>query len=103
DVVAVGPGLGRGDGVSKAVAELLSRFDGPAVIDADAINALAAIGEGAASALCGGRARGLTPHPGEAARLLGRDASRVAADPLGAAHEIMEKWQAVVLVKGNPT
>jgi NAD(P)H-hydrate epimerase len=64
DVLAIGPGLGRGH--DPAIRELIARAPQPTVIDADALNALA--GDLAPLDHCAGP-RLLTPHPGEMARL----------------------------------
>lgn len=97
--VAVGPGLGQ-----KAWAEqLLQRVTDtrlPLVLDADALNLLA---QGHA---VGDPARGhwiLTPHPGEAARLLGTDTRTVQADRFAAARAIQSRYGGVVVLKGAGT
>lgn len=72
DVLAVGPGLGRRD--DDSLVNWLAAEPRPAVLDADALNALAARrlagGEAAAQAALGRPGRLLTPHPGEMQRLL---------------------------------
>jgi NAD(P)H-hydrate epimerase len=95
DALAVGPGLGT----SAAARALLQRTAAsrlPAIFDADALNLA---GE---AAFFAGRAAPavLTPHPGEAGRLLGIDAARVNADREGAAREIASRAKAVVILKG---
>ncbi|MGZ6988637.1 MAG: NAD(P)H-hydrate dehydratase [Thermoanaerobaculia bacterium] len=95
DALSVGPGLG----ISAAARALLQRTAAsrlPAVFDADALNLA---GE---AAFFAGRAAPtvLTPHPGEAGRLLGIDAARVNADREGAAREIASRAKAVVILKG---
>ena len=96
DVVAVGPGLGQGTwGGAMLDAALAS---GKAlVLDADALNLLAA----APRALPAGTI--LTPHPGEAARLLGGDAKAVQADRCAAARALAERHAAIVVLKGAGT
>ena len=69
DVIAVGPGLGRGEGVTTFVRELLEKSEMPLVLDADALNAFA--DEPAALVGREGRDLIITPHPGEMARLVG--------------------------------
>jgi NAD(P)H-hydrate epimerase len=69
DCVVVGPGLGAADPTIAAVAEFLSRFDGTAVVDADALRAVPDV-ETEATLLC-------TPHQGELERMGGE----TAADP----------------------
>ncbi len=84
-VVAVGPGLGRSQALSRLVVNLFFSLPKPAIFDADALNALAAcrifdedadpFEEGASATLSSPRrtqgARVLTPHPGEFQRLFG--------------------------------
>jgi ADP-dependent NAD(P)H-hydrate dehydratase len=70
DVWAIGPGLGRGEGVTELVAQLYREIPRPMVVDADALNALAAALQRNPKALAKPAApRILTPHPGEFARL----------------------------------
>lgn len=98
-----------GCGGGTAVRSLLPRVLSTAarlVIDADALNAIA-LDPGLQSLL---EARGrrqratvLTPHPLEAARLLGIDASAVQADRLGSARALAERFGSVVVLKGSGT
>jgi len=94
-VVAVGPGLGRSPWAAQLLGALLdSRL--PLVVDADALNLLALEPV----------ARGnwvLTPHPGEAARLLGCTAAEVQADRFAAAQAISGRFDAVCVLKGAGT
>lgn len=69
DVVAIGPGLGRGAGAEHVVRGLLRATDKPVVLDADGLNAIA--GDPDALDERRGRVTVLTPHDGELARLLG--------------------------------
>lgn len=102
NAVAIGPGLGGGDGVSALVRDVLRHAPVPLVVDADGLNHLAAQG-----AWPGGRAAPvlpvLTPHVGEMARLLGVENGVVRADPLEAARRAAARYDAVVLLKGVPT
>ena len=66
DVIAVGPGLGQSESLQRLITALYERFQGPMVVDADALNLLAADETGLPSAAA---ARVLTPHPGEFRRL----------------------------------
>jgi NAD(P)H-hydrate epimerase len=92
-VVALGPGLGRGPwGQGLALAALASGL--PLVVDADALGLLP---EGA------GAGRVLTPHPGEAARMLGWTAAAVQADRLAAAAALRARFGGVVVLKGSGT
>lgn len=94
--VAVGPGLGT-SGAARALLEAALGAGLPAVLDADALNLLA----GRPRSL---RARGaptvLTPHPGEASRLLGVPTPDVVADAEGIARRLAEESGAVVVLKG---
>jgi NAD(P)H-hydrate epimerase len=72
DVWAIGPGLGRSDGVTELVAQLYREIPRPMVVDADALNAMAASLKRNPQALANPAGpRVLTPHPGEFARLAG--------------------------------
>jgi NAD(P)H-hydrate epimerase len=93
--VALGPGLGRGEGPQAVVRRLLVELDLPVVVDADALFELEP-GTWPAP-------RVLTPHAGELARLLGRDSAWVDAHRLAAAREGAERFGAVVLLKGADT
>lgn len=97
DAVAIGPGLGQGRWAQALLAAALE-VPAPLVLDADALNLLAR----APCALAAERI--LTPHPGEAARLLGlADADAVEADRFGAARTLARRYAAVVVLKGAGT
>ncbi|MHB8973316.1 MAG: NAD(P)H-hydrate dehydratase [Pirellulaceae bacterium] len=105
DVVACGPGLGRGPGVSPLVRSLYTSVTSPLVIDADGLNALAEPAGGLAEA---GGPRIITPHPGEFQRLCGGDAQdpRGQQDPAGQqmqAVEMARAYRIVVVLKGHRT
>ncbi|MEJ1386993.1 MAG: NAD(P)H-hydrate dehydratase [Candidatus Sedimenticola sp. (ex Thyasira tokunagai)] len=91
-VVTVGPGLGQGDWSLTLFQQVLaSRL--PLVVDADALNLLAAEPLHRDNWI-------LTPHPGEAARLLGCSTSEIAADRFRAVTELQKKFGGVVVLKG---
>jgi NAD(P)H-hydrate epimerase len=92
-VLALGPGLGRSAWSASLWLRALARGL-PGVIDADALNLLAQ----APRALPAGSV--LTPHPGEAARLLGGDTADVARDRFAAAAELARRFGAVCVLKG---
>ncbi|UCE85375.1 MAG: NAD(P)H-hydrate dehydratase [Deltaproteobacteria bacterium] len=95
--VALGPGLGVHPETVALVRSVVAGLDVPLVIDADGLNALA----GAAAALQGRRAPTiLTPHPGEAARLLGTTGEAINRDRVAAARRLARESGAVVLLKG---
>jgi hydroxyethylthiazole kinase-like uncharacterized protein yjeF len=93
--VALGPGLGRGEGTQELVRTLLRKLDVPIVVDADALFGLEP-GEWPAT-------RVLTPHEGELARLLDTDSAWVAAHRLEAARRAVERFDCIVVLKGEGT
>lgn len=98
-VVACGPGLGRSLGLDRLVAALYRGLSKPAVFDADGLNALACQPEVLVQA---GGPRVLTPHPGEFARLVGRD--RLARhERNGLAVQCAAHWGVVLVLKGHGT
>ncbi|MFN2525582.1 MAG: NAD(P)H-hydrate dehydratase [Actinomycetota bacterium] len=100
DALAIGPGLGAESPQRDLVARVLAESDIPICLDADGLNALA----GDAEALEGRRAPTvLTPHPGELARLMGRDTKEILGDRLAAVRAAAERFQCVVLLKGFRT
>lgn len=104
DVIAVGPGLGQSDGTAGVVRSLLEIEKRRIVLDADALNILAASEDGLeAVARDVGGGRILTPHPGEAARLLKVDVADIQRDRLSAAKRLAELSKAVVVLKGHRT
>lgn len=101
DALALGPGIGRGEGQRDLVVRALQEVQVPLVLDADALNVL----EGDAEPLRTRAGRTvITPHPAELARLLGRSTKDVVADRLQAALEAASTFPSVVvLLKGNRT
>lgn len=97
DAIALGPGLGRRPGVRAAVRRIASETAQPAVLDADGLHAYS----GGASALSGREGLALTPHPGEAARLLGAAPAEVEADRVAAARRLAGASGAAVALKGR--
>lgn len=92
-VVAFGPGLGR-SAWAAAIYERLASDGHPAVWDADALNWLAE-SPGTADT------RVVTPHPGEAATLLGKDTSAVQAQRSQSLAELRERYGGVTVLKGS--
>ena len=103
DALAIGPGLGTAAATEAAVRVVLSRRSVPAVLDADGLNAFAGSRSRAASLRAGNHALVLTPHPGEAARLLATTAASIQADRLGAARRLAAATGAFVVLKGRHT
>ncbi|MCR9278102.1 MAG: NAD(P)H-hydrate dehydratase [Pseudomonadaceae bacterium] len=98
DVVALGPGLGR-RAWGRQLFEYVLAADLPSVIDADGLYWLADLASryGAPSHSAPWL---LTPHVGEAARLLATAAADIEADRFGAAHELAQRFNAQVVIKG---
>ncbi len=100
DAVALGPGIGLDPETQAAVRTLVRDVERPMVVDADALTALAG-----RAGLCrdAPAPRLLTPHPGEAARLLGCGIADVQADRIGSARRLAAESGAVVALKGART
>lgn len=94
-VVALGPGLGT-DTWAREIYAAVVGSDLPLVIDADALNLLAQSPRTVTRAV-------LTPHPGEAARLLGTRISAIQHDRLAAVRALSERFGAVSVLKGAGT
>lgn len=95
-VLAVGPGLGRSEWAQTLWARAL-QTDKPLLLDADALNLLAA----QPRVLPAGAV--ITPHPGEAARLLACEVAAIERDRFAAARVLAERYGAVVVLKGAGT
>lgn len=91
-VVAIGPGLGQDEWARALFARVLASTK-PLVVDADALNLLAQDPRALPDAI-------LTPHPGEAARLLGCSTAEIQADRYACAQRLAERFHAVVVLKG---
>jgi ADP-dependent NAD(P)H-hydrate dehydratase / NAD(P)H-hydrate epimerase len=101
DALVVGPGIGLSADTRRIIEWLIDEgasVHRPLLIDADGLNALAALGCEAARTAKG--AVVLTPHPGEAARLLGASTAQINADRIAAARRLAERASAHVLLKG---
>ncbi len=92
DVVVIGPGLGR-DGWARTAWKAVNERSLPQVVDADALSLLA-------EAPTVRDARVITPHPGEAGRLLETSAAAVQADRLAAIAELHRRFGGTVVLKG---
>ncbi len=101
-VLAIGPGLGQGAETVKFTTGLLSATRIPAVIDADALNILAAKPVLLAK-LAKGRTLVLTPHPGEMARLAGITVAEVQANRLEVARGFAQRLGVTLVLKGART
>jgi NAD(P)H-hydrate epimerase len=101
DVIACGPGLGRGPAVAEFVRTLIERSTVPLVLDADALTVLAED----PSVLVGREERDviITPHPGEMARLTGASIDEVQANRIQVAAEFAATRRLYVVLKGHRT
>lgn len=96
DAVLIGPGLGQSEGTLAVLRCVLNSFSGPVIVDADGINLLVQHKD-----ILRGRTgiTILTPHEGEAARLLGRAVTDRKTDALLLAREL----GAILVLKGHQT
>ncbi|WP_233849736.1 NAD(P)H-hydrate dehydratase [Paraburkholderia sp. HD33-4] len=105
DALAIGCGMGHGERATRVLHDVL-RLDVPKLFDADALNLIAKDPALAAEVTARG-VQGdpciLTPHPLEAARLLGSDAASVQRDRLAAARALAARFASVVVLKGVGT
>ena len=97
DALAMGPGLGNNPETADLVRRVSEIYGGPAVLDADALNVIA--GEAEAFAAFKGRVI-ITPHCGEAAKLLGISSDEVSFDRPGAARRLARLCGGVAVLKG---
>lgn len=95
DVLVIGPGLGQGQWGRNAL-KILQASDKPALWDADALNLLALNPEKRQN-------RVITPHPGEAARLLGCRTAEIESDRLLAVRNLVAHYGGVAVLKGAGT
>ena len=94
------PGLSLEPPVPDAIREVVNRIEIPFVLDADGLNAF----EPAPELLTHGKApRVLTPHPGEASRLVKRPVGDIQADREAVAQEMARRFLAVTVLKGHRT
>jgi hydroxyethylthiazole kinase-like uncharacterized protein yjeF len=101
DVIACGPGLGRGASVGEFVRVLIDRAETPLVLDADALTVLSAD----PGRLVGREERDIiiTPHPGEMARLVGSTTEEVQANRIEVASDFANTHHVYVVLKGHRT
>ncbi|HMA11537.1 MAG TPA: NAD(P)H-hydrate dehydratase [Steroidobacteraceae bacterium] len=98
-VLAIGPGLGQ-SARAHALLEAALAVPCPLVLDADALNLLVNDPALARQASQRGHPTLLTPHPGEAARLLGVTTADIQANRIGAARRLSAQYHAHVVLKG---
>jgi len=98
--LVLGPGIGRAESTSTCARTVATRAEVPLVLDADG---LFAFGDEPEPLAARPAATVLTPHPGEAARLLGTDTASLGRDRVSAARRLAERSGAVVVLKGAAT
>ena len=99
-VLAIGPGLSRHLQTQRFVRRLLSHAQCPCVVDADALNALAA--EPSSLQRLPGHVI-MTPHPGEMGRLIGKSTAWIQRRREAAAHAFARRHGVVLVLKGHHT
>ncbi|NRB37267.1 MAG: NAD(P)H-hydrate dehydratase [Pseudomonadales bacterium] len=99
-VVAIGPGLGQLDW-AQALLSQVAACNLPQVCDADALNVLAQQHHRSESVFCDHRI--ITPHPGEAARLLDVSTTQVQADRIAAVQKLQNLYGGIAVLKGAGT
>ncbi len=95
DVIVIGPGLGQSDW-SRSMFQFILAQEKPMVVDADGLNLLSDTPFKNPNWV-------LTPHPGEAARLLGCSTAKIQQDRITAIHRIHEIYGGVCVLKGAGT
>jgi ADP-dependent NAD(P)H-hydrate dehydratase / NAD(P)H-hydrate epimerase len=95
-LIAIGPGLGRSDWALSVLRKVLGT-DKPLVVDADALNLIAQHGASPRDGWI------LTPHPGEAARLLSVSTEDIQHDRLSALDRLLERYGGTIVLKGAGT
>ena len=102
DALAIGPGLGQSSRAHDILQNVIG-LDMPTLIDADALNLIAKHADLAAQVRAHGDHIVITPHPGEAARLLGVSTATIESDRVSAALQLAVKFNCTALLKGSGT
>lgn len=95
DVIAIGPGLGQSEWAQQALQQVM-QSDKPMLWDADALNLLAISPDKRQNRI-------ITPHSGEAARLLQCDIQQIESDRLHSVQQLAQRYGGVVVLKGAGT
>ena len=95
DVIVIGPGLGISNWAKK-VFESIIDIDCPMIVDADALNILSKEPTKKENWI-------LTPHPGEAGRLLGISSKEVQLNRFSSLNDLIEKYHGIIVLKGHHT
>jgi NAD(P)H-hydrate epimerase len=102
DSIVIGPGLGKGERSRRLVIEVLNNFNGPVVLDADAINVLSLKEDHNIFAMRNAPTV-LTPHYGEFSRFTGANIKSVLEKPIDHLRELVEAINCSVILKGPCT
>ena len=103
DAIAIGPGMGTGEITGDILNHVLPNYDGKVIIDADGLNTVAA-DEALQALVCETRAEVImTPHVGEARRLLGGQAGCGTQTREEMAEALTKKYNSIVVMKGAGT
>jgi hydroxyethylthiazole kinase-like uncharacterized protein yjeF len=102
DLLAIGPGLGQNETAKQWLGAAI-KYNGPLILDADALNIIAAHRSLLSVIKQRQFATVLTPHPGEAARLLSIDHGAVQSHRLAALRNLFLISNAIVVLKGQHT
>ena len=107
DVIAIGPGLGKSELASYCLQAVLAYPSIPLVIDADALNLISESPELLKQLQIRNQqfpgSTVLTPHPGEAAKLLQSTTEKVQSDRMKSIQQLVELTQSIVVLKGQHT
>ncbi len=95
NVIVIGPGLGKSDWAKSLLNRILQEKL-PKLVDADALNLLSELPKQAEDWV-------LTPHPGEASRLLSKSSQRIQDDRFAAVEALQKRYGGVVVLKGSGT
>lgn len=99
-VLVLGTGLSRNEETQELVRSLIDNLSFPAVIDADALYALAGCGDLIKKSTY---PIVITPHPGEMAHLVGLTVEEVQSHRLQVAEKVAKEWNVIVVLKGAKT
>ena len=102
-VLLMGPGMGNTAHTQNLVRRLVGEARGTVVLDADGLNAAAALMAAGEPLPRPAGSLILTPHPGEMSRLTGLTMAEIAADPAGTATRFAAKWGCTLVLKGHRT
>ncbi len=98
--LVIGPGFGLGSGPKRVLSDLLENVSLPVILDADALTILSDFPEKLKDF---SYPKVITPHPGEAARLLKKEIREILQDPLDSLSQLINLTGAIVVLKGPHT